>query len=208
VKNVPFVANCDEMHCFQACLSMVLQNSSLHQMLSWEELDRITGRKAGKVSWQSQAILYLLDQGFDILYIKDFDYNSFIEYKEKYVIERFGNILGNILIQCSNIPDEIESASKLIQRLPLLCRPAQIDDIKQLLAHGYLIICLVNWCRLNAHIGYEGHYVLVYDITETHIYIHDPGPPTYISHELTITEFERAWAAPTQRDRNLIAVKE
>jgi hypothetical protein len=186
---------------------MVLQ-SYLHQKLSWEELDKITGREAGKISWQSQAILYLLDQGFEVIYIKDFDYTCFIELKEKYILERFGNILGNILIQCSNIADEIASASKLIQRLPLFCRPAQLEDIKYLLAHEYLIICVVNWCRLNGHIGYEGHYILIYDISETHIYIHDPGPPTYISYALTITEFERAWAAPTPRDRNLIAIKE
>jgi Peptidase_C39 like family len=206
VKNVPFIANCDETHCFQACLSMVLQ-SSLHQQLSWEELDKITGKKPGKITWQSQGILYLLDQGFEVIYIKDFDYTCFVELKEKYILERLGNVLGNILIQCSNIYDEIESATKLLQRLPLSCRPAQIEDIRKLLARGYLIICLVNWCRLNAHIGYEGHYVLVYDISETHIYIHDPGPPTNISHALTITEFEQAWAAPTKRDRNLIAIK-
>ncbi|BAZ09813.1 hypothetical protein NIES4071_16260 [Calothrix sp. NIES-4071] len=207
MTNVPFVANCDEMHCFQACLSMVLQNSSLHQHLSWEELDRITGKKQGKVTWQSQGILYLLEQGFEVIYIKDFDYVYFVEFGDKYILERFGNVLGNILIKCSNISDEIDNASKLIQRLPLSCRPARIEDIRQLLACGYLIICLVNWCKLNAHIGYEGHYVLVYDISETHIYLHDPGLPTYISQALTITEFEQAWAAPTQRDRNLIAIK-
>lgn len=215
MKQIPFVANWDETHCFQACLSMVLQKFLSVPIPDNRELEQITGKRVGKTAWHTQGLLYLLDQGFEIVYQKDFDYQRFVNVGEKYLYERFGEQIGRVLVKFSDIPSEMDKAKQLISRLPFSPQTPSIDNINQFLTTGYLVMCLVNLCKLNNQIGYDPHFILIYDIEDDgktknesiKICCHDPGPPAIASRRIPLNQFEQAWSSPTPRDRNLIAIK-
>ncbi|BAZ04899.1 cysteine peptidase family C39 domain-containing protein [Calothrix sp. NIES-3974] len=207
MTQIPFVANWDDIHCFQACLSMVLQTFSPTQTLNHSQLEEVTGKRDTKTTWHTQGILYLLDQGFEVICQKDFDYQRFATLGETYLYERFGLQLGRVITKFSDIPSEITYAKQLISRINISPYNPTIQDITTFLNSGYLIICLVNLCKLNNQIGYDPHFILIYNIQNQEVYCHDPGPPAIASRKIPIEEFETAWSSPTKRDRNLIAIK-
>lgn len=51
-KNIPFYSNTsDDTHCLQACLKMLLKYFYPNEEYSWEELDKLTGKKEGMWTW-------------------------------------------------------------------------------------------------------------------------------------------------------------
>ncbi len=211
MKPIPFVANWDDIHCFQACLSMVLQTFLPTQTLNSNQLEQITGKHDTKITWHTQGLLYLLDQGFEVICQKDFDYQRFATVGETYLYERFGPQLGRVISKFSDIPREITYAQQLISRIDISPYTPTTQDIITFLNSEYLIMCLVNLCKLNNQIGYDPHFILIYNIQyNSHgiqICCHDPGPPAIASRKIPIEQFEAAWSSPTKRDRNLIAIK-
>ena len=77
IVDVPFVRNEDNVHCFQSCLSMVLQYLVLDKRLEFEEVDSITGYIEGNATWEMKGLLYLHQNGLDVRVINDFDYQRF-----------------------------------------------------------------------------------------------------------------------------------
>lgn len=206
-RKVPFFPNPDDTHCFQASIRMVLKYFTPNQNYDWEVLDELTGKKKDLWTWPMYAMTQLKEKGFDVVSIEDFDYNRFSREGEPYIMERFGQEVGLAQIQNSDIPYEMKNAELLLKHCKFEQRLPDLQDINMLLKNGYLLICNVNSQALNQIDGYTGHFVVVYDIDDTHLKIHDPGLPPHESRKVDYDRFIKAWAYPSEKEKNVIGIK-
>ncbi|PIR24624.1 MAG: hypothetical protein COX62_07470 [Deltaproteobacteria bacterium CG_4_10_14_0_2_um_filter_43_8] len=210
VREIPFFPNTgDGTHCWQAVLMMVLSYFEPEQHFSYEELDRISAKQDGKWTWPTASMLWLHKRGYNLKLIEDFDFADFAQRGEAYVIDRCGEEVGKIQIEQSNILQELAFAREFSQLSPnpLEVRLPALEDLKQLKSEGYLSICNVNASLLYQQPGYSAHFVLVCDVGETHVTLHDPGLPPQASVKIKREVFEKAWAFPSEREKNVLALK-
>lgn len=206
MKNVPFFPNPDTTHCYQSCLRMILKQFRPFEKYSWAELDRLTGKKPGLWTWSLLGLIEMEKMGFEVVDWEDFDYARFSVEGEPYLRERFGDEVADMQIKFSDLPYEMENAKKL---LPFIGEPRspKLADVAEHVSDGFLAICNVNLYSLNCQPGYSGHFVLVYEIDDEFVYMHDPGPPAAPSRKVAIADFEKAWAVTSERDRNMMAFR-
>lgn len=205
---VPFFPNTgDGTHCWQASLKMALASFEPEKEFSYDELDKISGKVPGKWTWPTTSMLWLLDRGYELILKSDFDYADFAKRGEKYLQERCGEEVAKAQIANSIVSLELAAAKKLAasgiadRTLPTLF------DLRNLLASGYVLICNVNAATLHWIAGYSAHFVVVTEITEQFVTLHDPGLPPKPNFQVSVSSFEAAWAYPEARDRNVLALK-
>jgi len=206
MKPVPFFSNPDNSHCYQCCLRMILRFFRPHEKYSWKQLDKMTEKKDGLWTWAWHGVLEMKKQGFEVVFMQQFDYKRFAEIGETYLKERFGEETTEAIVKNSDLPFEQDAAKTLSE----LIEPTEVPtlaDLKRLLAEGYLAICNVNLNLLNGQEGFSGHFVLVFEIDETTVYAHDPGHPPAPNRQIPIESFEKAWAFPNESDKTIIAMK-
>jgi hypothetical protein len=205
---IPFFPNTpDGTHCFQAALASVFAHVWPGRTFTFGELDRISAKVPGKWTWPTAAMLWMIEEGLDILLIEDFDYEDFAARGEMYLVERLGGEVAAAQIENSVIDQELEFARQFAKIAPLECRLPNFGDMHALLKEGYLIICNINAAALYGHPGYSGHFVVVLSCGRDSLTIHDPGLPPKPSLKVDKKAFERAWAYPTEREKNLLAVR-
>jgi len=152
---------------------MVLNYFLPNRDYSWDELDRLTGKREGKWTWPLRSIGKLHDLGFDVKMIVKFDYAAFFEQPEKYLIERYGDVAGRELVLNSDIPYELEVTKKYLG-IAKNSEPT-LKDLENFLDHGSLPICGLNLPTLYEESGSLSHFVLLLDFDRTSIWLHDPG---------------------------------
>jgi uncharacterized protein YvpB len=69
------------------------------------------------------------------------------------------------------------------------------------------VICLINSQKLNNKQGYVGHFVVVKGIEDDNLIIHDPGFPPIENRKISYVSFEKAWSAPDENAKNILAFK-
>lgn len=204
---VPFFSNTgDGTHCWQAALMMALAVLLPDRPFTYEELDRISAKQPGKWTWPTAAMLWMLEQGLTLTLVEEFDYHAFADRGGDYLIERFGEEVGRAQIAQSDIGRELAIARRFAAIAPLEVRVPTVDDIRHFLEDGAVVIVNLNAALLHGREGYSGHFVVVTAVGEEGVTLHDPGlppsPDLHVSHD----RFERAWAYPSPRDRNLLAI--
>lgn len=210
MKSVPFYGNTDDgLHCFQACFRMVLEYFLPDQNFSWEELDKMSAKLPGMATWPQRMLLNLHRMGFDVLMVESFDAEAFIAEGGEYLKRRSGERVAEWQISHSDLPQERQFYRDLLALDCIQRRIPTLEDAKTYLDKGYLIICVVNSCRLWGKEGYVGHAVLVYDIDQKYVTIHDPGGDEVEAkpgRRVTRAKFEPAWADPSDQNKDLIAI--
>lgn len=205
---VPFYANTsDDTHCYQAALKMILKYFLPKKEYSWEELEKFTGKKEGLWTWINLGIINMRKLGFDVIQKSDFDRQAFVDEGGDYLKERYGDEVANEQIKHSDIAYEQEVTKEYIQLLGNVPQTTSLDEIKQLLDKGYLIICNVNSQALNNRVGYVGHFVVVFGYDEEQLFLHDPGLPPQENRNVLYEQFKKAWEYPDERSRNIIAFR-
>ena len=206
--NVPFFPNTgDGTHCWQAALKMALAFFEPEQEFSYAELDKISGKIPGKWTWPTTGILWFLDRGYEVILKSDFDYTEFAKRGDKYLQDRCGPEVAAAQIANSIVSLELTAAKKMAaaeiadRDLPTLA------DLQKYLADGYVIICNINAATLHWLSGYSGHFVVVTEVTDTMVTIHDPGLPPKPNFQVSVSSFEAAWAYPEARDKNVLAIR-
>lgn len=205
--SVPFFANPDDTHCYQAVIRMILKRFLPDRDFTWADLDRVTGKQEGRWTWPLYSMLQLKDMGFEIINMEYFDYHRFAREGSRYLLEMYGEEVGTAQIQHSNIPYEMKNAELFMRRFRFRPSVPDLNDLRELLRDGYLLVCNVNICALNGEDGYSGHFVLVYGVDESGIVFHDPGPPPGKSRKVPRDLFAGAWAYPTETEKNLMAFR-
>ena len=205
---VPFYSNTvDNTHCFQVVLKMVLKFFLLNREFSWEELDKITAKVDGLWTWPSAGLLWLQNNGFEVIDVEAFDYSIFVKEKGKYLIDMFGREVGESQIKFSELDQEVTYAKELMEKVHPEVRVPRFEEIREFLNNGYLVVCNINACALYDKNGYSGHFVLVKGTSDDTVILHDPGLPPNKDKEVNLSVFERAWAYPDKNAKNIIAIK-
>lgn len=203
---VPFFPNPDDTHCYQCCLKMVLNYFYPNREYSWNDLDKLTGKRSWKWTWSLLGMIQMQKQGFDVRYWDPFDYQKFADKGEMYLIERYGLKDASILIFHSDIPYERKVAATYAPYINQT-QPPDFSHIKSLLREGFLLVCGINLNALNEKPGYAGHFVLVYGFEGQMVHLHDPGPPAAAGRTVPQFIFDKAWSYPTVNDRSILAFR-
>lgn len=197
----------DDTHCFQAVLKMILKYFYPEEDYSWQELDRKTAKVESLWTWPMAGILWLKEKGLYIRLIDPFDYKKFVEIGGQYLIDEYGDEVGNEQIQHSDIEQERELTKQYIEKVGIEKRIPELIEIKDYLEAGYLVGCNVNSKKLNRQEGYVGHFVIVKGFDDNRLIIHDPGLPPLENRKVGFATFEKAWAYPNEKAKNIMAFK-
>lgn len=204
---VPFFGNPDSTHCFQAVLRMALKYFYPREDYSWDELDQLTGKKPDKWTWRTRAMVELRRRGMDVVNWGNFDHKEFVERGASYLNDIFGPEKARIQIEHCDLEYEIENAREWVKVVENKFGLPTLEDIKELLDIGYLVICNVNSKILNQQEGYSGHFVLIYEVEDDFVLMHDPGPPHAPERRVSYEVFLKAWEYPNEQARNVIAIR-
>ena len=207
MKAIPFFANSgDGTHCYQAALKMVLHFFT-HREWSFEELDALSEKKPGQWTWPTASLVWLLDHGFEVQLIEEFDYAAFGKKGRSYLEKKWGKEVADAQEANSDLTAEQSLAIEFAKRAPLEHRIPEWDDLEKMFREGYLMICNVNASLLHNLEGYSGHFVVPVEIERQIITIHDPGFPPSPSLKVAKKVFEKSWGYPTRHERNLLALR-
>jgi len=207
-SDVPFYSNTpDDTHCFQACLKMILKYQWPDHDYSWEILDKITGKENDLGTWPMTGIIWMKQKGFDVVNIESFDYERFAINGEVYIEEEFGEEVLQSVKEDSNIALAQKHAKEFVRLINTEKHIPDIQEIVTLIKKGYLIIVNVNVDSLNNRKGYTGHFVLLKGLGKENFILHDPGLPAYKNRKVHFELFEKAWAYPNEKAKNIMAFK-
>lgn len=205
---VPFFANTsDGTHCSQAALKMILKYFWPDKEFSWEELEKVTAKSEGMWTWPMAGLIWMQANGFEVINIEVFDYSKFIEKGKDYLREEYGEQVASEQDLHSDIEKERKIAEQFIQQVKTIFEIPTQEQIKEFLRDGYLIKCTINSRVINNREGYAGHSVVVKGFDEAGFIIHDPGLPGLENRKVAYDIFEKAWAYPNEKAKNIMAFK-
>lgn len=208
LKKVPFYANTkDNTHCYQAALRSVLGYFLPSKKYTFRELDKFTAKRKGKWTWPTQALLNFKKMGFNVKRKSTFDYAKFSKQGGEYLIEKYGEEKGNAQIKNSDIKQEMRLAKKYVENFGNKIQLPKLSELKTLLKRGYLIGVNVNYYPLYNKKGYAGHFVVIFDIDDKYVYLHDSGLPPNSNAKIPRKNFIKAWEYPDKDSRNYQAFK-
>lgn len=206
--DVPFYGNTpDDTHCFQAALKMILKYFQADKDYSWEELEKISAKVEGLWTWPYAGMLWLHDNGFEVKSISAMDSERFANEGYDYLVEFFGEERAEANRKHSDLEQERRLARLFVEKDIKDARIPDANDIKRYLEEGYLVKCTVNSRVFRDKEGYVGHAIIVKGYDDEGFIIHDPGLPPIENRKISYDLFEKAWAYPTERSRNLTAVR-
>jgi hypothetical protein len=204
---VPFYSNTeDNTHCFQASIRSMAKFFWPEREYTWEELEVITGKEPGKWTWSLAGINWLKQQGLDVVTIDPFDFERFSVEGGDYLNYEFGEEIAKAQIEHCDIAKEMKRAAELVGKVEIEKRIPKIEDIIHLLDSGYIVQAAVNSKTLKGEDGYSGHSVLVIGYDGDDFIIHDPGLPPREAVKVPTGLFEKAWAYPNEKSKNILAV--
>lgn len=206
-RDVPFHANPDGTHCFQATLRMMLGCFFPERAFTWAELDAATAKQEGLWTWPMAGAVWLGELGLDVRVVEPFDYERFAREGEAYVLAYFGDEVGRRAVARTHIAEEIRHAEALVTRGQVARRVPSLEEVRALLDDGWLVGCNVNGRMLHDEPGWSGHFVVVTGHDPDGLTIHDPGPPPAADRRVEDALFDRAWSYPDERARNVLAVR-
>ncbi len=206
---VPHFANTsDNTHCLQAAYKMVLKYFLPEQDFSWVELDVATNKQKDKWTWDMAGLVWLVQKGFKVAFIEDFDYDRFLNEKEAYLIDRFGSEIAEEQIKNSDIDAEFQWVKPFLEKVDVQNRSAKLEEIIDYLKNGYLVIANVNSKSLRNKAGYAGHFVVVRGFDKEHLIINDPGDLPGIENEkISFEQFTKGWSYPDSSSNSITAIK-
>jgi hypothetical protein len=174
---------------------------------TFRELDVISAKVEGLWTWPTAAVLWLVDNGFEVRNVETFDYKEFAQKGGDYLLSHFGENVGQAQIDHSDIPQEIKLAKLFNQKIVSEMRIPEISDLWSCLDEGYLPGCNVNSHGLIGMDGYSGHFVVIIGYDEDSLLLHDPGLPARQNLRVSNEVFEQAWAYPDRAAKNYFAIK-
>ncbi|NCN82712.1 MAG: hypothetical protein GW947_01980 [Candidatus Pacebacteria bacterium] len=203
----PFFPNTpDNTHCYQAVFKMLLKQYFPNEECSWDELEKITAKVEGLWTWPTAGLLWLAEKGLAVKSVGLFDYEAFVEQGEGYLLDFYGENIGQSQIDHSDIPQEQIIAQEYVAKAIRETRLAQIADITTALDSDSFVICNVNLKALNNEAGYSGHFVLIYGHDDKNLFLQDPGLPAQKEHKVSFDQFIKAWAYPSEKSQGMAVI--
>ena len=196
------------MRCLHACVQMAFRAATGLAIPTFERLAQVLNAPEGKYAWSYPLLTFMKKEGFEVKMVEMFDVVQFTERPEKYLIEFLGTEVGEDQIKNSALDRVVEDAKTMIDSgVQIELREPTKKDVVNFIADGYYVIPPVNQRVLQADQGYVGHAIFVFGVSERGIRFHNPGPPSTADSEIAWSLFEKAWAFPDAKAKNLFAVK-
>jgi hypothetical protein len=207
-QDVPFFANPDATHCYQAALKMVLRRFRPQLDPSWAALDLITGKVDGFGTWPFAGLMWLQEQRLDVTNVEVMDNRRFAREGRAYIAEIAGREFAESLDRGLDLSRVQADAAAFVAKVRCEVRVPTIDDIRPAVTAGGLVVCNVNSRTLNGQEGHTGHFVVVKGFDEHGLIVHDPGPPGEANRKVRLELFEKAWAYPNAAVKWLVVVRD
>ncbi len=196
ILDIPVFPNCDlETHCVQATLQMVLKWFFPERRYTLAELDIATSHEPDGLTWDYAVLLFLAEQGLDVLYIDPFDIRSFacdgaaylrsIWDHDRYAFE---DLNANLTL----VQQQAGSVLEALNTITLVQSVASMHELEALHASGWLIMAQNNSYVLDGEEGFDGHYVLLTGFTHDEIIFNDCGNPPQKNRRVSRECFERS----------------
>ena len=163
------------MHCVQACMQMLLHHYA-REVPSFAELDKITGHAGpGKLTWLTQALLWLETQGFRVVLVENLDYVQFAKYGESYLKKIWDKETFSIQKKYSDLKMEKGAAGRLIRSgIITKDRRMSLADVRRMHGQGYFTMLSINPHVLNGFDGYGSHLVVIRGFGTRTVQLLDP----------------------------------
>jgi hypothetical protein len=174
---------------------------------SFEQLDKLSGKKNNLWTWSQRAKINMHKMGFEIVEIENWDIEEFVRTGKKYLEKRYGKEVADIQEEHSDLEQAITDYDDYGRLNILQNKIPTLNDIQDLLEKGYLVCCNVNSKMLNSKPGYSGHFVTLIGFDDKYLYLHDPGLPPQENRKVSFKDFTKAWAFPDENAQNLTAFK-
>jgi hypothetical protein len=147
--------------------------------------------------------------GLEVVDIECFDYDRFVCEGFDYLREEFGEEVAKEIIEKSDIDKEFVYARQLLSNGILEKRVPKFKEILGYLKKGYVPIICVNSRMIDQKEGYAGHYIVVTGFSKDQevLIIHDPGLPGFPDRQVSFEVFNKAWAYPNNKAKNILVVK-
>lgn len=189
--NVPFVKN-PGGQCGQACMLMALGYYFPEKKFTFEQINDLIGRKEGMWTFLTQDAAAMDQIGLKVKVYSSTD----IPAGRQAVIDSFKQALGK---DFKSIMEHIdldiyESFAKIAKKEGLFeVRNNSLGDLKIFFDQGCLVIPKVDrGALLNCQGAFRGHFVLIVDMDNEFVTIHDPSDGPAIRYPIGI--FDQAHA--------------
>jgi hypothetical protein len=207
MKNVPFFANtADNTHCVQASFKIMLKYFLPKRDFSWEELDKLSHKTAGKGTWWFPMLLEIEKMGLKTKYIEHFDYQRYLKEGNAYVLAIYGPEAGKWYLEKSNLTEVKGLIPEFLKQSVGQRRAAELSDIDDLLAKGWLVGIDLNSRTLNKRPGFSSHMIVIYEKAGQNYLFHDPGLPPKPRRKVPPGLLLKAWQYAGSENVALIAV--
>lgn len=209
----PFYENWDDTHCGQCVLRGVLEYFEPGTSYDWDVIDQMSGKIPGKWTWPYRQQISMVQKGYDVVSIS---HTGPQEYLAGDIYDILVHKLGQEAADKQREMSDLVGVRKDMEEYVALLvggklkrhdRPANLQDIKDLLAQGYLVASSLNARTLNGREGYASHAVLVYAMTDQDVIFHDSGLPAFESRHANHAEFIAAATNPNDNQWNIRAYR-
>lgn len=167
------------LHCFQACISMVLK--SLKGIdITLKEAENLTGFVADKDTWPNQGFLSLANFGINVTSIEALNPFNFVDSPENEIKRLYTDPeVADYIVKITNIEKERNLVKQCLEhpKINFVVRPPVLEDVYNGINQGGLVIALLDYGQLHGIDKYEGHFVLITELNNSQACIYDPGPP-------------------------------
>lgn len=176
------IVNEDDEHCLPATVRMVAR-LLMNKTMSATEAEQVSAFRAGQPTWPYAALAYL-SETLQVVHIDALDAERLVAAPDKVLAE--GGFDNDTIAYFNSITSWSDEAAA-IQRglathsLELECRLPTIDDIVVGLSTGWLPMVALDSAVLNGGSSddYEGHIVLITEVSKDGFVLQDPGPPSH-----------------------------
>jgi hypothetical protein len=171
---------------------MILGFFEPNKKYSVEDMEKITGKQPEEATWGMQWSIWFINHGYDIKHYTTFDFAAFQAKGVEYIRETYGSEIAKWQTENSDINKAKELTAKFIKKVKVVKKRPTIMDIREAMTDKYLVKVAVNQKMLNGKVGYVGHSVVVTDVNDESVWIHDPGLPAFENKKVSLKLFQDA----------------
>lgn len=172
---IPFFKNDgDGSQCMQVAMKSVIAYF-LHQDISLEKLDILTGRKKNLWTRTSQGVIVLHEMWLNVTYFSKSDITPFL-WGRSYIKKHFWKDAETIL-KHSDVPVLIESITWLLNYDIFKQEETGVEQLEKAVQQWHVPIVLIDANRIRwKKASFQGHFVVITWFDDEHIYYHDSWP--------------------------------
>jgi hypothetical protein len=199
----------DGMHCVQACLQMMLAHFGM-PVLSFKELDEITGHVPGKFTWIGRAMLWIESIGFEVVNIENLDYTKFARDGESYLSKIWPREMFEEQKKFSDLKQEQDTAQKIISSSNIRNVYSDyifVTTLESFYLRKFFVMLSINPYALRGENGYGSHLVVVHGFDNDNVYLLDPDASGDGVVKVSKQSLESFINAPTKPDVNAVMIR-